>query len=393
MNKVMYESVAKTFLEKIAAGDNQKALQKVTEILESSILDIKTSAPAIYESVLSFPRPDQYNILETYLMLECTDPAQEFVRCVQKLPDLIETALVMQEDCYVDPIDIQALRESVNDLDVDAPGWQDRVASFLRKTLLWVGGSAGVLALLKWVTNSGLFASFGWSALLLVILLSSRYAAKDAMSMVADFLDFLKLLYDCYKKFTNPFKYAFVLAYKNEEHCYVRAGVPKNTPNILTMISLMSGSPEKGAMAKIMPRIATDQADKLRDCFLESLLERGAIFFGLYFDCLRKTGDWNKLNISDDKLVQLFRAIGSAQDQCSEYLKNAQKSIKIFHDILNVVYRNDSKERAKWETLLNRYIIDARSEYFKKNRPPKDRFGNDPNSRGNRLGRNMIEHD
>lgn len=194
---------------------------------------------------------------------------------------------------------------------------------------------------------------------------------KEQIDIFIGIAGILNMLSKSVKDGTEGIKYRYALTFENEEKCYQRSGLDVNKLSLRHLLSIREGSNAR----YLLFGKEEERLDTLRNCYLEHFLDRISIFFDLYFDCLRKSGNWNSVkSLTDDKYIQLFRMKGEMYKGCDEYRANAVKAIRIYEDLVEFLFEKSPDLKSKWLLLLNRYILDTREPKDDQLRKHKDSY-------------------
>lgn len=213
--------------------------------------------------------------------------------------------------------------------------------------------------------------------------------SKDQLELLKDTAGIINKVAKFVKDGTEGIKHRFNVIYQNEDDCYRKAGLDTKKLGIRSFASLKDDS-----IFRIFLSVQEEEKlDKLRNCYLEHFLDKIAIFFDLYFDCLRKTGKWNEVReMNDDKIISMFRMKGALYPMCDEYRDQAVKSVRNFEDLVKFFFKNNPSQKSKWMLMLNRYILDAKTskdEIIRQHRDSYDKSKQSPftSKKYQRLGR------
>lgn len=417
MNIQTINLVSESFIQKMDVGNNIEKEKLVSFLLES-IREVRQENLELYEELRNLPKYRQYQVLESILAIEFYD----FESIVEKTLNVVNFKTFFEnfdDDSSLEEIDNQIrkqitenfknldnktelLSESfIQDLFSKKPidqqmgkaaqagidmtqGFGKRIIEYTKKV---------IKAFWPFLATASAFYVLPFSIAIWAFMGVALYLAgapnqyqintgwtQSFWGIINDFCDLLIELANLIKKHGNWVKYRFMVALSNEEQCYKTAGVTKDDINFLDVI--FAGKSKELDKSILLTKSGADMMSKLRTCFLQHVVEKISIFFDLYFDCVRKTGNWNKIGtLQDDKLIELFRVKGSSYEMCDEYLVYARKAVNIYEEILDSLFAGDQSERAKWEILLNRFIIDRKDSVWKQKKEGQKSFGNNPKFR------------
>ena len=230
-----------------------------------------------------------------------------------------------------------------------------------------------ILPTLSAIVGPGIIAAtagIGWSilAFLLIVFIlgivdvSSTHGygqnfEKSQLDAIKDVASVLNTVASAVKNSTEKYKWMYNLTFKNEMKCYQRAGVTSDKFSFRHMLSMK----EDSIFRSIITNKTEKKLDIMRNCFLESFLDRISIFFGMYFDCLKKTGDWNEIRrMPDDKYIMMFRMKGGLYPMCDTFRDQAVKAIGTYEKMVEYLFEKTPDKKTQWMLLLNRYILDTR---------------------------------
>lgn len=379
---------------------NSTTLKEVcSKFLWETIRELRKEDPFLYEDIYySYSSKTQTRLLEERLELEFFDES----KLIECLTNSIEKSLsrsfeinectgynyteeyvmTVLEDCCTflaeDSSNVQELFES------DGENKLSKVFSYLAKKL------PSILPVIG--TGAVVFGSMGLGASLYVLLgtiIASGLSMigghafglnmqKEQLELLHDSADIINRAAKAVKDSTEGIKYRYKVIYKNEENCYKRAGLDPQKMGVRMFAALK----DESIFRQILFFKEEEKLDKLRNCYMEHYLEKISIFFDLYFDCLRKTGKWNEIrDMSDDKIISMFRIQGGLYPMCDGYRDNAVKAIKNFEDLVKFFFSKAPEQKSKWMLMLNRYILDSRvpkDEQMRRHRDSYDKSKQSP---------------
>ena len=414
MKENIVKNAVTEFVEKYNMNSDQ--IKEVCEsFLWASIRKLRDEDFFLYESIYQLSTIAQKNVLVTRLENEFFDIEEMF----NETSTIIENAVnkSIELNGFMHDIDDSQLLEYcqnvVNDcLDIISESddnLADKIKEFGKEkildTLQVIVKKLPTIATIGTGIGAPLMgASFPVSilALLIVLLLSSIYSktasslfgvniTKEQIQILKSCTDVLGEVAKVVKSASESVKYRYTLTFQNEERCYKRAGLD---PSKITS-RFFAAVKEDSIFRQMLFFSEEDKLNILRNCYLENFLDRISIFFDLYFDCLKKTGNWNDVrSLSDDKFISMFRMKGGLYPICDEYRNNAVEAIRAYENLIEFIFENDKQKKSQWLLLLNRYILDKkeskenfmsnnRNNYEKNKRP---QFTSD---KYKKLGRNI----
>ena len=417
----MKENIVKNATENFLQRNNlnSSTMKEVCErFLWESIREMRNEDPFLYEEIYNnFSSKIQTRLLEERLEMEFFDVprvvrilsesmlnsaarAFEINRCDGEnyTEDYFKTVF---EDCCAfmgeDADKIQQLIESGDD-DDDEESYLSKAFKFVAKKLptlvplMTLGGTifgplsigTSIFVLLGTVLGTGLY-SLGARTLFGVNI------HKEQLELLNNVAGTLYKAAKAVKDSTEGIKYRYNVIYKNEDECYKRSGLDPQKLGIRSFAALKSDS----IFRQLLFFDTEEKLDKLRNCYLEHFLEKIAIFFELYFDCLRKTGRWNEVReMNDDKIIMMFRTKGGLYPMCDEYRDQAVKAVRNFEDLVKFFFAKDPAQKSKWMLMLNRYILDSKvskDEQMRQHRDSYDKSKQSPftSKKYQRLGKDV----
>ena len=403
--------VAEAYSQKYLITKSTKLNESLSFWLMNSLQELRREDPYTYDELYNMTKSSQREVLEMILEMNTMNiPGISEVIRVGAIKSLEET-LSINNDLVDYPEELfneylEYIESNVVPiLESDDSKFKLKVDKFLNKIQDKDGEKIGFRPMKHWPILASSIAVlsplFGASlltaflALVCVGVSTMALATFTTSSVIKNQLELINEVAKSIIKLTKyiskagvHYQYRYTIIYKNEEKCYARAGLdPKRLG-----VGAFSAVKLSSAFRTILSGATVDKIDILRNCFLQSYLDRISIFFDMYFDCLRNTGDWNNVRyMNDDKFVQMFRMHGKLYPMCDEYRELAVDAISTYEDLVDFLFKEDPQIRSKWYLLLNRYILDKKGEQDKH----KDKFNKDIRKKdtftGTRFGKKMAD--
>lgn len=379
MNERIIKNAVTKFMNE--TGIKSEALQEESEkILWNSIRSTRKEDPFLYEEMRSLSSIAQTNLLERRLFMEFVE-TDELFQCiseavVQALEKALNTNECLGENYSEEYVNV-VLEDFVVFLENDS-SFKEKLQNFgggkLYEFLSKVGNFVknSLPTLIPPAVTYGLATVFGppiWVSLavlvgLMITVSLAVFSAggsiqRQQIELIKDIVGVLYTASKFVKKGTERFKNLYQLTFTNEEKCYKKAGLD---PKKLRFGDLFKMKDDPNSIVNYFFVFTDgDKLDILRTCYLENFLDRISIFFDLYFDCLKKTGNWNDIrSMSDDKFIMMFRMKGGLYPTCDQFRDNAVKAIDTFQNLVEFLYEKNPSKKSQWMLLLNRYIIEKK---------------------------------
>ena len=414
----MKENIVKNATENFLQRNNlnSSTIRETCErFLWESIREMRKEDPFLYEEIYNnFSSRTQTRLLEERLemeffdvpravrilsesMLNSASRAFEINRCDGEnyTEDYFKT--IFEDCCAFMGEDADKIQQLIESNDGEENSLSKAFTWIFRKLptlvpLMTIGSTifgplsvgASIFVLLGSIIGTGLY-SFGARTLFGVNI------HKEQLDLLKGVTDVLYSAAKAVKDGTEGIKYRYNVIYKNEDECYRRSGLDPQKLGIRSFAALKNES----IFRQILFFDTEEKLDKLRNCYLEHFLEKIAIFFELYFDCLRKTGKWNEIReMNDDKIIAMFRMQGGLYPMCDEYRDQAVKAIRNFEDLVKFFFAKDPAQKSKWMLMLNRYILDSKvskDEQMRQHRDSYDKSKRSPftSQKYRRLGKDV----
>lgn len=392
MKKNIVNNAVDNFLQHI--NIDSSTLKEVCErFLWETIRELRKEDPLLYEEIYTgYSTKTQTKFLEERLEMEFFDESKVIEVLTDSMYKSLSRALEINEcneknlktileDCYSflseDSEKIQQLLESDDD---------NGIIRFLKGFIKSLPSIS-----LPLVAGGGYYFGLGFPLTCYVLLgiivgcvilnyITNRAFGlnihKEQLHLLRNTFEVFNIIGKTIKNSTEGVKYRYEVLYKNEEDCYKKAGLETKDIGPRMFMGLKDGSIFRQLLFFSEP----EKLDKLRNCYMEHYLEKIGIFFDLYFDCLRKSGRWNEVrDMSDDKIISMFRIRGGLYPMCDEYRDHAVKAIKNYEDLVDFFFEKTPDQKSKWLMLLNRYILDSKTSRDEQMRQHRDSYNN-PNS-------------
>ncbi len=143
------------------------------------------------------------------------------------------------------------------------------------------------------------------------------------------------------------FKYAILNQQKEEDFRRCRVH-----PNEITgeFYSYLKSTPNE----KNISADTVDKAKCLREAFVNNLIKHIAFVLESYFVCLKKTGNFEKIeNLPPSNIMETIAKL-NLSSSCVEYHKFAQEQLEAFNDILDTIYDSDHLKQQKINQLVQK---------------------------------------
>ena len=385
--------VAEDYSQKYLITKSSKLNESLTFWLMNSLQELRREDSFTYDELYNMPISSQREILEMILEINTMNiPGLSEIIRISTLKSLEETVLNNKdlvdypEELFVEYLDYIE-QNIIPILESDNGKFNLKIKNLLDKIQGKTDDSIGFRPIKNWPIlassiailspffGASLFTAF--LALVCICLATMAMATFTTSSVIKDQLELINEVAKSIIKLTKyiskagtQYQYRYTIIYKNEEKCYAKAGLNPKTLGIGAFSAVKIGS----IFRDILSGTTVDKIDILRNCFLQSYLDRISIFFDMYFDCLRQTGDWNNVRyMNDDKFIQMFRMHGKLYPMCDEYRNLAVDAIGDFESLVDFLFKNDQQTKSKWYLLMNRYILDRKGEQDKH----RDNFNKD----------------
>lgn len=389
------QSVSKNFLDRYIKNKSEILENDLSHYIMSSLQDLRNNDYYTYEQLEMLPSLKQKEVIETVLETNSLNTniliKSIYETFFERLDDVLKNYNYIdnpQELCEIFLSEyktktIPVLEESIID---DAKEYIIKAKPIISNAIskyLPITSSIAVGVLYPYLGGSIITSLTGLLWIFIGTLFANQITSgkimRDQLHGVSKIADVISTLSKSIKKASDHYKYRFNITFKNEEKCYKEAGLNINDIGIRMFTALREDSFNR----QLLFFDEEKKMDKLRNCYLESYLDRISIFFDLYFDCLKKTGNWASIKeLSDDKFIQMFRIKGGLYPICDEYRDNAVEAIDSFTTLVNFLFEKSPDKRSRWLMLLNRYILDKRTpkdqliKNFKENQSKKPFINN-----------------
>lgn len=381
----MKDSIVKNVVNDFAIKNdiNSNKIKAVfEEFLWKSIRELRNEDEWLYEHIYNdYSTRTQFDLLTQRLEMEFANLSEETSYLTRHLDAAIVKADSLNENDSIEYVNdycqsliddiIVCFQEGVNSDDDPKESMKEKIKEhlkeFAKEVLLKLPTiSTGLGTYLASITTTGLFPSLLVFVLLLAAnsIYMTHFSTRFTQNSFRDQIDLFRkiaavfsIIGDMLKQPYEGMKYRYMLTFKNEERCYKKAGIDYKDLSFRHFMAIK----EDSIFRMLMKTETEDKLDILRNCFVEAFLERIALFFDLYFECLKKSGRWNDVReMSDDKILSMIHMKGNLYPVCDEYRNNAVKAIKAYEDLIDFIYEKHPDRKSKWLLLLNRYILDAK---------------------------------
>ena len=412
----MKENIVKNATENFLQRNNlnSSTIREACErFLWESIREMREEDPFLYEEMYNnFSSRTQTRLLEERLEMEFIDMPKVVKIYLESTLKSINRAFEINEcdgENYTEDYFKTVFEDCCAFMAEDADKIQALIESedgnFLEKTVTWVAKKLPTLVPLM-TLGATVFGPLSIGASIFVLLGTvigtGIYSAaarhmfgvnihKEQLELLNNVAGTLYSAAKAVKDGTEGIKHRYNVIYKNEDECYKRSGLDPQKLGIRSFAALKNES----IFRQILFFDTEEKLDKLRNCYLEHFLEKIAIFFDLYFDCLRKTGKWNEIReMNDDKIIAMFRMQGGLYPMCDTYRDQAVKAVRNFEDLVKFFFSKDPSQKSKWMLMLNRYILDAKISKDEQMRQHRDSYDSSKKSpftskKYQRLGRDV----
>lgn len=378
MKEVIIDGVVTDFVKKY--GVNSIAIKDVCKnFLRESIRNFRNEDFELYEEIYSQSPSCQRSVLELRLENEIFNFEHVADQIIERVEEAFNNSLMLNGELNIDFLAEQAQTILDDCFDFLMENGKDTNDEMYRENKdAIISLFTGILKHLPLLAAGGALSlplTFGVSlvttliALIIVLVLGGVYSfaaskffgvnvPKEQLGLLKSVAGVLKDAASVVKKSSESIQYRYNLIFQNEAECYKKAGLD---PKKLGFIAFSSVR-DKSIFRQLLFFDSEEKLDKLRNCFLENYLDRISIFFDLYFDCLRKTGNWNQVRaMNDDKFIAMFRMKGKLFPICDEYREKAIKAIQSYEDLVDFIFAKSPDKKSQWLLMLNRYILDIRS--------------------------------
>lgn len=413
MKQTVVKNVVNEFVKKYDVNSVQLK-ENLEDFLWKSIRTLRNEDEWLYEHIYNdYSTMMQFDILTERLELEYCDIGKISTIIIEGFADSFEKALelnkpdgyehvndyvnVVLEDTFI------YLQESdiIDKVKYESGETAKKLIGIINKAWPTIIASIGIISIP--FIGLGIKASLG--VLMLILMFCSMYTivsqkyfglstVRDQINLFKSIAHVFSVIGDILKKPEEEIKYRYILTFKNEESCYKRAGIKYTDLGFRHMMSMKDDS----FFRSFMDSATEHKIDILRNCFVEAYLERIAIFFDLYFDCLKKTGRWNEVrDMSDDKVIAMFHMHGGMFPLCDEYKEKAVDAIGTYESLLDFIYQDKPEKKSKWLLLLNRYIVDSKNNKEKIMNDHRDSISRKrpgfTSEKNKRMGKDLETHD
>lgn len=380
LDKLACERVAKEYSEKYLKEQSSQIIDKLSFYLLNSLQELRREDDYTYNELSLLPSLKQKDVMEMFLEMNSLNiPGITNVlnismtgaleNVVLENVDLINYPETLFSEFYnYYKLNVLPILESDNNkISIKLKNFwnkvtsetKDRGFSLLRHWPITLSAVAIAAPYYGVAISTSLFALFIISISVMALsTFTSSSVVRDQLELLNRISKIILKLSKIVSKASTRYQYRYAITFKNEERCYKIAGLDPDKLGFTTITALR----DESIMRDILSGSHVDKIDKLRNCYLENFLDRISIFFDMYFDCLRKTGNWNDVrSLTDDKFIQMFKMHGKLYPMCDEYRNLAVDAIKEYESLIDFIFEKQPNERSKWYLLMNRYILDRRT--------------------------------
>lgn len=106
----------------------------------------------------------------------------------------------------------------------------------------------------------------------------------------------------------------------------------------------------------------------LRDCYLQHLIDTIALLLEVYFACLKRTGEFDKIQqINTSEKLQKIVTGTSLSRHCESYFSDIKDAFDNFHELLEFLYPHDRQSQGYWMDQLRDKLFDAKNKIQQQN--------------------------
>lgn len=380
LDKLACERVAKEYSEKYLKEQSSQIIDKLSFYLLNSLQELRREDDYTYNELSLLPSLKQKDVMEMFLEMNSLNipgitnilnisMTGALENVVLENVDLINYPETLFSEFYnYYKLNVLPILESDNNkISIKLKNFwnkvtsetKDRGFSLLRHWPITLSAVAIAAPYYGVAISTSLFALFIISISVMALsTFTSSSVVRDQLELLNRISKIILKLSKIVSKASTRYQYRYAITFKNEERCYKIAGLDPDKLGFTTITALR----DESIMRDILSGSHVDKIDKLRNCYLENFLDRISIFFDMYFDCLRKTGNWNDVrSLTDDKFIQMFKMHGKLYPMCDEYRNLAVDAIKEYESLIDFIFEKQPNERSKWYLLMNRYILDRRT--------------------------------
>jgi hypothetical protein len=222
------------------------------------------------------------------------------------------------------------------------------------------------------ILTEELLTSVGLTLALLA--LGSYFTRKPLSRMFFKSLSTIGGLFsDLGKWLSKNGKYAkirYAIIQENFQKCYVKCDIrsPRDLSS-LVYLSIKEGS-------HVATKLSATQAECLRNCYLDHIIELINLHMECYFACLKKTGNFSTVQNTDSDDIMRMITTTKVGAVCGQYHEMAVESLKDFYSTLDYVYSDPQYDDKKleWIQKLRQKIYSTRQIIAKTNEQGLQRY-------------------
>lgn len=166
-------------------------------------------------------------------------------------------------------------------------------------------------------------------------------------------------------------KIRYSIIQENFQKCYIRCGIndPKQISS-LAYLNIKEGS-------TFGTKLSATQAECLRNCYLENLVEIINLHMECYFACLKRTGNFAAMRDTDSDDIMRMIASTKVGAVCGQYHQLATESLDDFYKTLDLIYASPQYDDRKleWIQKLRQKIYATRQMISKIDDRSLQRYG------------------
>ncbi len=164
-------------------------------------------------------------------------------------------------------------------------------------------------------------------------------------------------------------KLRYAIVQQNFEKCYKRCGIT----DMRQISSLAYVSVRKDSF--FATSRSAEQGSCLRICYLEQLIETIALYFEVYFACLKRTGSFEAIKPqSSEQMLKIIHST-SISFACQDYYKKGKDALDNFHTVLDFVYNPAHEDlKIQWVERLYQRLELARDQIVKADSETLERY-------------------
>lgn len=216
---------------------------------------------------------------------------------------------------------------------------------------------------------SGLTVLLGW--------LYRKGLTKGIMKMASEIGKVFQYIGSFLTKKGKYMQLRYSIIQENYKKCYLKCDIEK--PSDISALSYGSIS----SSSTFSSKKASDQAECLRECYLDNLIDVICLHMEGYFACLKRTGNSASLqNTETDDIMKMISTTNIAT-ACSDYYDLARESLANFYKVLDLVYNDMSEDDKKleWMNKFRGRLFQTRQQVQKYDNNQLQRYESSGNSK------------